>query len=277
MVICILVILVIIIVLTFVVLVIVYFTVGNFWNSGNKYLAADVKYGLGNQLFQICSAYGLARKYSYTPVISLKHYNKSPHSSIDYLTTIFSKLEKVDIDPWKRIDTDSYREVPDSIFPRSSRNVLLDGYLQNYNHFKDTDVLSLLNIRVKPKEQYFIHVRYCYDPSFPSPGKYPDFYKRALELFPENASFVVVSNDTTKVRSLFAGRNFSYFEGNEIEALEEMASSSLGGIFCYSTLGWFGAYLNPNRNKRVVSADIYDYNATDFSGFKFPQLTMIPV
>ena len=51
----------------------------------DRILSVEINCGLGNQMFQIASSYGLSKQYGFKFIIDPKFYSHSPHSSLNYL------------------------------------------------------------------------------------------------------------------------------------------------------------------------------------------------
>lgn len=85
----------------------------------------------------------------------------------------------------------------------------------------------------------------------------PDYYDRAIERFPDTEVFVVFSDDIPWCRDRFRGPRFHFISGEE--NFVDMCTMSLCGnhIIPNSTFSWWGAWLNPDPDKRVVAPGIW--------------------
>ncbi len=85
-----------------------------------------------------------------------------------------------------------------------------------------------------------------------------DYYKKAIEYFPEDSLFVVFSNriDWCKENFKDIPRNFQFIENDgryhDFYDLYLM-SFCRHNIICNSSFSWWAAYLNPNPNKIVLA------------------------
>ena len=68
----------------------------------NKRISVVLVGGLGNQLFQIASAYGISL--IQCKKLQAKSNKNNPHSSLDYFTSIFRKIEKTELSYVKFIE-----------------------------------------------------------------------------------------------------------------------------------------------------------------------------
>ena len=100
-----------------------------------------------------------------------------------------------------------------------------------------------------------IHVRrtdYIGNPSHPdlSAG---DYYERAMAQFDSDTTFVVFSDDIEWCRQRFRGRSILFIEAlSPVEDLFLMARCK-AHIIANSTLSWWGAWLDPNPDKKVIA------------------------
>jgi hypothetical protein len=230
-------------------------------------ISANLKGGLGNQMFQIAAAHALALRIEgescfdfskcYTPM--------QGHTSLKYKDNIFSKLKYVEVNFWRPIyreQTFSYSELP------QHPNLILDGYFQSEKYFKDYkgQIKDLFVLNDKESKQFLkqfkdsklpltsIHVRRG---DYLNHSDYHricglDYYQKAIELIgPSN--FIVISDDIEWAKENFKMDNF-YFSpfDNELDDLSLMASCD-NNIIANSSFSWWGAYLNPSLSKKVIA------------------------
>lgn len=99
-----------------------------------------------------------------------------------------------------------------------------------------------------------IHVRrgdYCLIPhKLPPISK--SFIKKAMKMFPESTRFIFISDDLDYCKKNFKGENIFYMNNTSI--LQDMFAPTLceNNIISNSTFCWWGAFLNPNKNKKVI-------------------------
>ena len=216
---------------------------------------------LGNNLFQISTAYSLAKKYNRKLVVFSD--NK------EYFNSIFKDLDHTNIINFTH---GSFTE-PNNLFAKcikiniNNNNTVIYGYFQNEKYFIDcrdeliklfTDNAIYKSIDNIYTNSYFIHVRR---------GDYinnsyhyinlDNYYKKAInyiESKTQNPHFYIISDDIEycKKYTIFDNINKSFVNNNTIETLYILSMCSLGGICGNSTFAWWGAWLNTNNNKIVI-------------------------
>ena len=248
--------------------------------------------GLGNQLFQIASAFGLAQKYGrYLVVLTLEDHSRYMHQKKldEYTSTIFNRFPCI---TWKEEMTENcqiYSEMDgeNNCFEFSSkldlglaenrdRDWLMQGYFQNEKYFLEyrdaligmiwqSGICDGLRVRFSAcnlEKSYFLHIRR---------GDYVDndlyamdmdtYYKTAIEKVLEkdsDAHFYVLSNDIEFCRNygVLRGLNATFldreWEFDVLNSLFFMSLCSKGGICANSSFSWWGSWLNPNVDKLVI-------------------------
>jgi hypothetical protein len=233
-----------------------------------------LKGGLANNLFQVAFTDYIAHHTGRKQYVA---YNKSCHSDVNYLTTVFKNIQFVEAPPDVRQDwvfEDEKFTVPtDWLNIITTPNVMMDGYFQDYNYilpsFKDKlsfDTSKYPNI----SQKVFLHIR---------GGDYVNhwlhyvdlrhYYKRAVNLFEPDTEFAVFTNDVSYANDILSKLNIRHtiVDENEIDSLYLM-SQCKGGICANSSFSWWGAYLNPNRPIYFPSLWFND-SGMDTTGFYF--------
>ena len=139
-------------------------------------------------------------------------------------------------------------------------NQLLQGYFQSEKYFKDyrKEVIiafglpkyltqsGIVGIHVRRGD----YVRLC--TKHPPVSK--EYIEKAMSVFSSSYKFMFFSDDLIWCEEQFQGdkRCLFYSEGNPIKALAKLASCE-HIIISNSTFGWWGGWLNENRDKVVVS------------------------
>jgi hypothetical protein len=146
-----------------------------------------------------------------------------------------------------------------------SRDEGTDFYFQDPKYFEEYEyeIQQLFGQDIKPIDMVSIHVRRGGNPinkNEPAYHKNPfytnlcgtDYYERAIELFPSK-DFLVFSDDIEWCKHNLKGKQFTFCEEkDEIKALNLMAGCK-DNIIANSSFSWWGAYLNPNLNKKVIA------------------------
>lgn len=80
-----------------------------------------------------------------------------------------------------------------------------------------------------------------------------DYYERAMEQFDSDCTFVIFSDDIAWCRERFRGRSTYFVEA--LSAVEDLylMSRCRGHIIANSSFSWWGAWLDPNPDKKVIA------------------------
>ncbi len=234
-------------------------------------ICVDLQGGLGNQLFQIASCYGISLKHNKTLYAKFNE-NKHNINNLNYEDTIFKNVKNIAHIKEQITIGSSYRE--DSVnpfvyinIPNTYTNALFIGYFQNEKYFKDykNEIYKLFKIPIEIKKylinkyqnlnnKYFIHFRR---------GDYLqvethninliDYYKSCLDKLGKNIELLVFSDNIQHCKNIDFLENYNkiYVVEDEINSLYLMSLCRLGGICANSTYSWWGSYLNENINKKV--------------------------
>ena len=243
---------------------------------------------LGNHLFQIALGYSLAKKTGQQFVMVYNKYNKYEQQWIDYfLTKSKSTIELNFIERQtipkntvyyseKRNGINCFEFHPELEQLCTNGNVFFDGYFQTEQYFKEyfIDLKKLfLRNEIKVTDGYFIHVRRCDYLNHPVYEiKYEEYFIKAIQYFPKNALFYVVSDDIPwcKQNNLF--KEFSFIEIDTIDTLHFMAGCK-GGICANSSFSWWGAWLS--KREIVTMPKQWINNGMNTEGIYFENVIVI--
>ena len=90
------------------------------------------------------------------------------------------------------------------------------------------------------------------DPAWPELAA-GDYYERAMSQFDSDTTFAIFSDDIEWCKQRFRDRDVVFIEAlSAVEDLFLMARCK-GHIIANSTFSWWGAWLNPNPNKKVIA------------------------
>jgi hypothetical protein len=230
-------------------------------HSNHKKLYVRLHGGLGNQLFQVSSGYGIAKKHNMILILVSDFRKESfPHQEeVDmYTKTLFSTFRIIHKDHLPHVP--HYYEKDNVQCFRyneglGSETIYLDGYLQTDKYFKEyrQEILALFKPYHLQLDSYFIHVRR---------GDYvncdlhymelDDYYKRAIAYLEERSPqshYYIVSDDIPycKQYALFEPLNKTFVSDMAFSVM----TSCKGGICSNSTFSWWGSYLI-DREKIVI-------------------------
>jgi hypothetical protein len=127
-------------------------------------LTINIMGGLGNQMFQLASAYAYAKKYNYTLVIlrNKLFYDKRPL----YWNNILQKWQKYLVDTlpntlslWNEEIATKYTPIPQA----PANGLYLRGYYQSSKYFYDNNIKSEIKELMKPSQILFDEVNMKYN------------------------------------------------------------------------------------------------------------------
>lgn len=224
------------------------------------------RYGrLGNQMFQIASTIGIARKNGW-------NYGFPEWKNYDHVDRFGSK-EDIDVHKYfvNRLPT-YIGNAPDRfvhwgywpITLKGIDDISLSGHMQSEKYFLHCK--ELIRHYFKMKEEYpdndccAIHVRLGdYDDNY-HPRLNMEYYKKAIWLMPQGTKYLLFSDEIDKAADMFYGVLNSFpggnltlsTIGNTIEDFKLMKSCK-HFIIGNSTYSWWPAWLSNQPGKRVVA------------------------
>lgn len=224
---------------------------------------------LGNQMFQIASTIGIAKKLGFGYIFPKWHFaNKFknqipqvPHGTPYHTTTYFQG------------NSVHYHEV------NVGDDTALNGYYQTEKYFTDysseikelfTPSQEVLN-KASKYDQVFkdndtvsIHIRRG---DYIKCGWFPglDYYKEAIKLFPSTFMFLVFSDDPDWCKANLKIKNCLYILEDEVTSIHLMGKCD-HNIISNSSFSWWGAWLGETKGKRIIYPN---YQSGDFPNKDF--------
>lgn len=239
------------------------------FNGATPFVTADLMGQLGNQLFIIAATVSVALDHDAIPIFPDLIENKNYNIPLNYERLFHSLPVHL---PGKahflyKEPHFSYGEIP------YRPNMKLSGYFQSekyFAHHKD-EILELFTPPCTVRNHLYlhysdilshpltvsVHVRFYHeDPTgkaHPTCGR--EYFEKAMQYFPDEALFVVFSNQMEKCKSLLSGisKNIRFIEGEDLFSDLYLMSFCKHNIIANSTFSWWGAYLNRNPDKRVIA------------------------
>jgi hypothetical protein len=225
--------------------------------------------GLGNMLFQISAAYSTSirddKKFICDNISNMSPHNPPSH----YLSTIFRKIKFEDLNYHTTIFSENgfhFNEIP-----KIHGNVKLSGFFQSEKYFIDhrEQLLNLFEIDLPTKEKLYlkysnelnletcsIHVRRG---DYVNIQEYHnllslDYYINSVNIIGDDNHYLIFSDDIDWCeKNLSFIKNKTFIKGNtDYEDLYLMSLCN-NNIIANSTFSWWGAWLNTNENKKVIS------------------------
>ena len=202
--------------------------------------------------------------------------------------SIFSKLYKV---AKRKITKDYNVGWKPELIETKKNDVFFEGYFQSYKYFEDS--VEDLKLFFTLKDQLHKGVKYteeeinhCNSVSLHvRRGDYVtnkkverffnicnhDYYTRAIDMMRSligPCKLFVFSDDPAWVREnmSFPGIDFKIVSSNVLRPAQEMylMSRCKHNVIPNSTFAWWGAYMNPNKNKVVVCPSLWSRDSQDF-------------
>lgn len=229
--------------------------------------------GLGNMLFQIASIASLAKDNNTDFILSSNNISDLKHGKInDYVSNIFRNINFNDSFKYSSV----YRE-PFFCYEKINYNdnMCIYGYFQSEKYFKHNEKLirNLFSIDEETKkyllEKYqkylsgnkttSLHVRR--GDSFENLDCHPickmKYYNEAMEIVNDTDLFLIFSDDIEWCKQKFVGDKYLIVENNKDYQDLYLMSLCNNNITANSTFSWWGAWLNNNENKKVISPKIW--------------------
>ena len=225
--------------------------------------------GLGNYMFQIAAAHTLALDVSGSTVFNESKATRIHKPLSSYKDNIFRKVHFTN----ENVEPPTFQEVgfEYSKLPLSD-NILLSGYFQTEKYFKHRrgEILDLFS----PTEEQLTYIRDKYGSLdntcsihirrgdyILQPGHHPvcspQYYQEAIGRMSEGTKFLIFSDDIPFCKQSFIGDSFIFIE-NELDYIDMyIMSMCTNNIIANSTFSWWGAWLNKNENKVVITPSVW--------------------
>ena len=229
--------------------------------------------GLGNVLFQIATAYSISKRDDMKLIIDPTNHYGAHHGIPKYANNILRNIN-FSTTPLNFV---GYGEQGHHFteIPKFNSDTKLIGYFQTEKYFINyrNEILEMFsptnNIITKLNEKYSdilkknttsLHVRRGdfigisdFHPTLPI-----EYYQESLKLIDSNSTILIFSDDINWCKSNFDFINDKIFV-DDLEDFEELYLMSMcnNNIIANSTFSWWGAWLNKNLNKRVISPKVW--------------------
>ena len=243
---------------------------------------------LGNQLFQLSALLGTSKKNNFIPSIPVE---KNKKEKLDGCLNLFTNkwisfklniFDCFDIDIYDNnglIVKNSYNE-PHFHFDENIFNIKdetnINGFFQSELYFKhiENDIRQLFEFKKniqdksnlilnekKKTKLVSIHVRRSDYLGLQHQYNLLDveYYQKAINLFDDDVyQYLIFSDDINWCKEIF-GKNemIDYIEGNDPYIDLYLMSQCDHNIIANSTFSWWGAWLNKNKNKKVIVPSVW--------------------
>lgn len=228
--------------------------------------------GIGNQLFQYAALLSLSIQKNFDIFIIkrnryyLKNFKIKDSNHDDKYNFQFKKY-------WD----EKSQKYDETFFDLDSEDVLINGYFQNINYFIKNeklirDIFSFDNNIIKHNKKKLEQFRISSDTRFVAVHiRLPDISTESVDTFQysfptqnfinesmnkfnlKNDVFVIFSNDVNRCKEIYElkNKNVIYVSENEINDLCALSLCD-DYILSPSTFGWWGCFLNPDINKKII-------------------------
>jgi hypothetical protein len=229
--------------------------------------------GLGNMLFQIATAYAVSIRDNKEFICSRNEINSAHGEYTNYLNNFFKNLTIIDnlnVRDYHGEINFSYNKIPEY-----NVDIILLGYFQSEKYFKDyrNEILKYFEIddetNIYLNEKYgdllklktcSLHIRrgdYLGQQEF-HPVLDIEYYKNSISHFDEDTHFLIFSNDLEWCENnLDFIKNKTYIKGNQNYQDLYLMKLCDNNIIANSSFSWWGAWLNENENKVVISPKLW--------------------
>lgn len=230
-------------------------------------VTANLLGGLGNYMFQITTAYSLALDNKDELIFNINDCLRVHEPISSYKENILRNVNFTEGPlPIKNNYTEPffhYQKIP------YKKDIKINGYYQSEKYFInnrekildfysiDKDSLYLIEKKygeILKKETCSIHIRRGDYLGLPNhhPTCNMGYYNKAMKIFPEETTYLVFSDDVEWCKEIFTGDNFIIIEDNEDYIDLWLMSLCDNNIIANSSFSWWGAWLNNNKDKRVI-------------------------
>lgn len=215
--------------------------------------------GLGNQMFQIsaCVALALENEEEYLFDFENCYTPNQGNPSKKYEKNIFRNVpnrQNIISEKTFHEETFSYKKI------NFTKNLSLNGYFQSEKYFESyREQIKKLFITENVElpcdgKTTSVHIRrgdYVSNPEYHNVLS-KTYYEEAIKLIGDGF-FIFFSDDIQWVKENFNSKNYIYSESSDEIIDFYMMSKCENNIISNSSFSWWAAYLNKNKNKKVIS------------------------
>lgn len=231
-------------------------------------VSATLMGGLGNNLFQIATAFAISNQYEEELIFDFESVVYGHKSIKNYLKNIFRKLNFVETN--KTIENVYYEPNFHHTKIEYSKNMKLHGYFQSEKYFAhlrkkvldlfeiDYESFNYIQTKYEPilsNDTCSIHVRrgdYLGLEDFHPPCNI-EYFNQSKKYFDKNTLYLIFSDDINWCKENFKDDNVVFIENNENYIDLYLMSMCKNNIIANSSFSWWGAWFNKNPNKKVIS------------------------
>jgi hypothetical protein len=236
-----------------------------------NFITTNHRGGIGNVMFKLAASVSMSIDNNVSYFFSKEFIRTVDPNYENYANNILRNFNFIDKLP-ERYNVYSEKNFNyQNIDYIKGTNLLLDGYFQSEKYFinnkqtiidifKPTEEIKNEILQSLPEVNNYIsiHVRRGDYLKYPNhhPQQSEEYYKTATEIMGRDNTFLIFSDDLDGIKNMFdyLPNKIFYTSGKDWLDLYTM-SSCKDNIICNSTFSWWGAYLNSNKDKKVITTN----------------------
>lgn len=234
-----------------------------------RYIIPTLSGGLCNMMFQLASAYSIGKENSLDLVSTFIHHGTLHNHPNNYKNNIFRKISTLNKNTEGIKIKENRFEYNKIEINNKNNNIILEGYFQSYKYFDKykKDIITLFEPTnedknyidkkygtILKKDTLSLHIRRS---NYTQLSNYhtnlnEDYYTKALDYFTDK-HLLIFSDDIDWCKQKFTQKNITFMENNPDYIDLYIMSMCKDNIIANSTFSWWAAWLNTNKNKKVIA------------------------
>ena len=223
-------------------------------------IAVELMSRLGNQMFELATAYHLSKKYNQ----ELGLVESCSSDYVKYPLILDNRKIVTNTTGFFRIEEAKNQAFVDLSDVGKYENVVIKGYFQSDKYFDRQDAEELFKIPYEIKEKYsYLKDKVCISVRRTDYLKYPslfispslDWYLKCYNKYFDGKDVVIASDDINWCKNNFKFNNQEFIENNDATETMFIKACCKNFISPPSTFAWWSAYLSGKDSTVVVPAD----------------------